>query len=102
MRQIKTLGVERPWDVIVWDVAHIGGWLHLVTVFFTLCKWTGILDLRWGVVFLPSLFYGTLVVLLGIGSSTIFALSRWNQWLKPLHSFNQAVFLSTNRPRLRK
>jgi len=67
--------MERQWDVITIHVTCLGGWLHLVTVFLALGKWAGIVHSSWWVVFLPSLLYGALVVLLA-GLSEAFLFSR--------------------------
>lgn len=64
MRQNDAPVMERQWDVILWHVTHMGGWLHLGTGLLTLCKWADIVHSSWLVVFLPSLLYGALVVLL--------------------------------------
>ena len=60
---------------ILWHIIRMAAWLHLVTVVFTLSKWTALLSVTWTVVFLPSLFYGALILLM-VGGCTIFALGR--------------------------
>jgi hypothetical protein len=60
---------------ILWRLIGTAAWLHVATVVFMLSKWTGLLHVTWTVVFLPSLLYGTLVLLI-VGGSTILALSK--------------------------
>jgi hypothetical protein len=50
------------------------GWLHLTTVLLTLSKWAGLFHATWAVVFLPSLLYGALVLLI-VGIGTVFVLA---------------------------
>jgi hypothetical protein len=64
---------EMLWQII-WTVA----WLHVATVLFTLSKWTGFLQVSWMVVFLPSLLYGALVLLIA-ASGTLLARHRPNR-----------------------
>lgn len=59
----------------LWHLIRMAAWLHLVTVVFTVSKWTGLLHLTWSVAFLPSLLYGALVLLI-VGGCTTLALGR--------------------------
>lgn len=67
---------ERPWDKALWHVAFMGGWLHFVTLALVIMKATGFLSLGWGVVFSPSLIYGSGILLIGSGYS-LAALCWW-------------------------
>ena len=77
MKQIDPLGAERTSDVILWHISYMGGWLHLLTVLLAMCKWMGLIHVTWVVVFVPSLLYGVLLILLAVGGHSLFALGRW-------------------------
>jgi hypothetical protein len=60
---------------ILWQIIGTAAWLHLATVVFTLSKWTEFLQASWIVVFLPSLLYGVLALLIG-ASCIVFTLGK--------------------------
>jgi hypothetical protein len=53
----------KPRDIT--QLIRIGAWLHLVTVVLIFSKWAGFLPVTWIMVFLPSLLYGTLILIVG-------------------------------------
>jgi hypothetical protein len=63
-----TLGIMKRRDIE--QIIRMAAWLHLVTVVFLISKWTGFLHVSWIMVFLPSLLYGTFIIVV-VGGCTI-------------------------------
>jgi hypothetical protein len=68
---------ERSLDILLWHIARMGGWLHILTIILALAKLTGVLSLHWMLIFAPSLVYGTLMVLIFIMGHALDVLCRW-------------------------
>jgi hypothetical protein len=63
--------------MVRWHIRHMGAWLHFVTLALAVGQWTGLLHLREWAVFLPSLLYGTLAVLLIVAGHSLDVLCQW-------------------------
>jgi len=63
--------------MVRWHIRHMGAWLHFVTLALVVGQWTGLLHLREWAVFLPSLLYGTLAVLLIVAGHSLDVLCQW-------------------------
>jgi uncharacterized integral membrane protein len=86
MKRVDAGHVGIPWYIII----PMAGWLHLITVVFTLSKWSGLLHVSWIVVFLPSLLYGALLLLI-VGSCAILELARRINLTRPANCIRHGL-----------